>query len=659
MSNLPNKPTQQPYKNLTPFDLVLIQRFPFIEQDFDGINLYGILNKIKEYLNQVIADTQIVINNQENLYNSFSQLYDYVENYFDNLDVQVEINNKLDEMAQDGTLQEIVSTYLNSKAIFAFNNVQNMKSSTNLINGSFAQTLGFYEINDGGSSLYKIREITNNDVIDNQFIIPISNNNLVAELVITEYPVSIKKLGAIPNSDCSSIINNLINKNYSVLIPKGTWLCNPLVLQSGTKIIGENINYQVIDNDDNMNENLSILQCNQDCDTFIDCTDCDHIELSICLASCKSKGYYEDAKNIQNFVKLDHTCYSTFDIFLLCLNNNGLSLKGSWENTFKRLYFRGILNTNVNDIKCLDSEKGISQNVFYDVQSEGFGACILDCINGLFYHNKIYSILVELTPYEPFTRTEDSASIQIPLFKIGNGSNNIIDSIQINNFSFRNAIENNEIYEHSVFYINSNGKAFGFKIGSLMFDTGVASRIHLIKQIGIAGYLSSYLIIDNIINPTQQLIINDLENMNYFKIGEIFSRKLNNLARNNLIETITKWYKPANSNSTPLVSNSTDYNSFNFENAVAKISSALSKIATLKVQKDDKIKIYYKSDEPINYEIKLMQRNNTTYDTITGTLPAQNTYQISDLLEITSNGLYIASMSFSSNGNSFIADIFK
>lgn len=642
---------------MTPFKWFVLENFPFIEEDFDSLTSYGLWCKLKQYFDKIAHNVNEMGLEVQKLSEAFSALEKYVNNYFDNLDVQEEINNKLDDMVESGTLQEIISSYLNSKAIFAFNNVQSMKNATNLINGSFAQTLGFYNINDGGGSLYKIREITNNDVIDNQFIIPVLNN-LIAELIITEYPVSIKKLGAIPTSDCSSIITNLINKNYSVLIPRGTWLCNPLTLISGAKIVGENNNYQVITNDDNMNSNLSILQCNQDCDTFIDCTNCDHLDLSICLASCQSKGYYENAKNIQNFVKLDHTCFSTFDLFILCINNNGISIKNSWENTFKRLYFRGILNQNVTDIKCINGEKGISQNVFYDIQNEGFGACILDCIDGLFYHNKIYSILTELTPYDPFARTETSATIQLPLFKIGNGSNNIIDSIQINNLSFKNAELNNNIYEQSIFYVNSNGKAFGFKIGTLMFDTGVKSRINLMKQEGVAGYISSYFIIEQIINPTQQLIVNSLENMNYFKIGQIFNRATNTLARNNLINSITDWYKPANSNTTPLVSNLIDFNSFNFENAVAKINTSSSKISSLKVKKDDKIKIYYKSDEPINYEIKLMQRNNTTYDTITGTLSAQNTYQIADLLEITSNGLYIASMSFSSNGNSFIAEIF-
>jgi len=41
---------------------------------------------------------------------AFNTLKNYVDNYFDNLDVQQEINNKLDEMAQDGTLAELIST---------------------------------------------------------------------------------------------------------------------------------------------------------------------------------------------------------------------------------------------------------------------------------------------------------------------------------------------------------------------------------------------------------------------------------------------------------------------------------------------------------------------------------------------------------------------
>lgn len=42
----------------------------------------------------------------------FVELKDYVEDYFDNLDVQEEINNKLDAMVEDGTFQQVLDAYI-------------------------------------------------------------------------------------------------------------------------------------------------------------------------------------------------------------------------------------------------------------------------------------------------------------------------------------------------------------------------------------------------------------------------------------------------------------------------------------------------------------------------------------------------------------------
>ena len=42
--------------------------------------------------------------------------------------------------------------------------------TTNLINGSYAKTLGYYSKNDGGGSLYKIRNITNEDIVDEEML---------------------------------------------------------------------------------------------------------------------------------------------------------------------------------------------------------------------------------------------------------------------------------------------------------------------------------------------------------------------------------------------------------------------------------------------------------------------------------------------------------
>lgn len=140
------------------------------------------------------------VNNNAECVKELQELYvklkNYVDNYFENLDVQNEINTKLDEMAESGELQNIISAFLKLNSLISFNNVEDMKNSQNLIDGSFAQTLGFYKYNDGGSGTYKIREIQNTDVVDNCTIIPLSFNNLIAELIIENSTISVNQFGA-------------------------------------------------------------------------------------------------------------------------------------------------------------------------------------------------------------------------------------------------------------------------------------------------------------------------------------------------------------------------------------------------------------------------------------------------------------------------------
>lgn len=90
----------------------VLQNFPFIEEDFDALTDYELLCKVVEYLNKVITSQNALIGKVEELEALFNQLHNYVEHYFDNLDVQEEINNKLDKMAEDGTLDDIISNQL-------------------------------------------------------------------------------------------------------------------------------------------------------------------------------------------------------------------------------------------------------------------------------------------------------------------------------------------------------------------------------------------------------------------------------------------------------------------------------------------------------------------------------------------------------------------
>lgn len=172
------------FKKLPPFKWFVLQNFPFIEADFDAITYYQLLCKIVDYLNKVIDENNLIGEQTENLTNAFNELQDYVNHYFDNLDIQNEINIKLDEMAESGELADLVSQYLQSQAIIGFQTSNDLKNATNLGNNSIVRTLGDLSVNDGKGAFYKVRTRLNSDVPDGYNLISLDNTeNLVAEII--------------------------------------------------------------------------------------------------------------------------------------------------------------------------------------------------------------------------------------------------------------------------------------------------------------------------------------------------------------------------------------------------------------------------------------------------------------------------------------------
>lgn len=129
------------------FRRCVIQNFPFIEADFDALTDYGLVSKIVEYLNTVINQTNTTTENMQALQAAFNTLKDYVDHYFDNLDVQEEINNKLDEMVESGELAEIIGSYLNF--VSTFDTEADLTACEYLLVGQKVRTLGKETINDG------------------------------------------------------------------------------------------------------------------------------------------------------------------------------------------------------------------------------------------------------------------------------------------------------------------------------------------------------------------------------------------------------------------------------------------------------------------------------------------------------------------------------
>lgn len=120
------------YKNLSPFKWFVLQNFPFIEADFDAITNWQLFCKLGEEMNKIIEKVNQAGEQTENLTNAFIELQKYINNYFENLDIQTEINNKLDEMAEGGELAEIINqeifTELNNRVLQNTNNINTLNN---------------------------------------------------------------------------------------------------------------------------------------------------------------------------------------------------------------------------------------------------------------------------------------------------------------------------------------------------------------------------------------------------------------------------------------------------------------------------------------------------------------------------------------------------
>ena len=115
-------------KKLKPSGVFTNYIYKTIPLAFDeSLSYYETLCGLLSYLKDTVIPT--VDNNADALI----ELQNYVEHYFDNLDVQEEINNKLDEMVEDGTFDEIINqtlfTELNDKINNTSNDLNDLENS--------------------------------------------------------------------------------------------------------------------------------------------------------------------------------------------------------------------------------------------------------------------------------------------------------------------------------------------------------------------------------------------------------------------------------------------------------------------------------------------------------------------------------------------------
>ena len=203
------------YKNLSPFKLFVLENFPFIEADFDALTEWQLFCKLGKEMNKIINSENTLGTQMENVTNAFIELQNYVNDYFKNLDVQEEINNKLNEMATDGTLAKIINeeifTELNNKIN---TNIENTDNNTLLLTDECKILFPYRGQNAGDCSI-----IQNNNktiIIDlglniAELIKYLLNNNItkIDYIILSHYHAD-----HIAGSEAEGFVTLLNNENF-------------------------------------------------------------------------------------------------------------------------------------------------------------------------------------------------------------------------------------------------------------------------------------------------------------------------------------------------------------------------------------------------------------------------------------------------------------
>lgn len=99
-------PTLGALKDLRPFVFWAQTTLPTVFDD--SLSYYEVLTKLCKMVNTMLENEDTNAENIEALATAYQELQDFTNNYFENLDVTQEINDKLDALVADGTIPNLV-----------------------------------------------------------------------------------------------------------------------------------------------------------------------------------------------------------------------------------------------------------------------------------------------------------------------------------------------------------------------------------------------------------------------------------------------------------------------------------------------------------------------------------------------------------------------
>ena len=194
--------------------------------------MYDRVNMLIRMFNKLSKETR----------DNFTELYNYVHDYFDNLDVQEEVDHKLDEMVEDGTLENMILPYVDEfLAGYAYNvkvvipgtfgitansgDIQLIKAyDKNVVIDTHTSTFkdeveNFLTRNDSGHIDYLILTHYHNDHIGN--VINLIDDGFVDQNTIVYLPGYSTLIESNPTilADYTAIINKLDAEDIPVVNP--------------------------------------------------------------------------------------------------------------------------------------------------------------------------------------------------------------------------------------------------------------------------------------------------------------------------------------------------------------------------------------------------------------------------------------------------------
>lgn len=211
---------------LPPFKAFLASNIPSVYDN--TLTYYEELVKLIAYLeNEVVPAVNKTAGEVDGIKKGLEELKSYVDNYFENLDVQEEINNKLDEMAEGGQLAGIIAQFLEMSPVFAYGTIAEMAAADNLNDGCIARVLGNTSAADGDGAYYRIHTKGESETADGFFKVAIGDT-LIAERVVADGAINVLENGVTGDgvTDDGAAIQALIDNNplATLYFPDGNYL---------------------------------------------------------------------------------------------------------------------------------------------------------------------------------------------------------------------------------------------------------------------------------------------------------------------------------------------------------------------------------------------------------------------------------------------------